>query len=278
MRKILFIRKAARHAFTLIEILLGLTVFSAIALTVYGAFSTGIRVESRARELHEFCREARLAFDLLPRELENAFLYDFSGSDIRPPFSNKISFQGKPDRVIFLVSGKDGIKAVEYGLGTPDWGTRRKTIIGLHANALKSVVAHAREEAPDECLLRREIPWPAFVRSSDEGVEEEIIASGIKKGGLKFFYSAKLKENDPHGSDELPFQWQDSWDEPGLPAAVRIAMTFLDRADSRGAGVVLTREMALPVRMDDVARDEVSGASVHKVRVRHLGSVKEMNQ
>ncbi len=72
--------KKNNHAFTLIELLLGLSIFALIALSVYSVFWGGMRMTRKAKHLNPIYREMRLALDLLSVELENMVPYDFSGS------------------------------------------------------------------------------------------------------------------------------------------------------------------------------------------------------
>src|SRR3569833_3026891 len=83
--------KKQEHSFSLVELLLGLLIFSIIALTLYSMFSTGLKVDEKSHYISQSYQEARLSFDMLSQDLENAFIYDTSAS-----YPDQLSFVGDP--------------------------------------------------------------------------------------------------------------------------------------------------------------------------------------
>jgi len=64
---------AARKGFTLIEVLVAMTLFSVVMTAVYAAFQTGARVWRHGEENMQMFQDARVALTLLARELRSAF-------------------------------------------------------------------------------------------------------------------------------------------------------------------------------------------------------------
>ena len=106
-------------AFTLVELLLGLTIFSVIGLCVYSVFSGGIRLSGASERQGKIYREARLSFSLMAKEIENMLPYDFSNS-----YQDKNAFLGEEKQITFLIGNDDGLKAVSYYIVFPEGRTR----------------------------------------------------------------------------------------------------------------------------------------------------------
>ena len=139
------------YGFTLIEMLLGVIIFSIIAVTVYATFSSGMQLNRRAEHVNTIAREVRWVFDNLTEDLENARFYDFSKS-----YPDKIAFQGKSDRMDFLLAGPDGLRVVSYYLDEPDFGRVVKTVVGKRVKKLSSVLSNYTEKSNVRFLVRQE--------------------------------------------------------------------------------------------------------------------------
>ena len=77
-----------KNGFTLIEILMAITLVAVISLAVYGSFSSGVRIMRRIAH-PAFEEEASVVFEKISRELENSFL------------NADIPFTGEKDRFAF---------------------------------------------------------------------------------------------------------------------------------------------------------------------------------
>ena len=89
-------RLKTRYAFTLIEILVCISIVSLVALAVYSIFSNGLNAWRRGSENKTYERTIRLASEKMTRELRNVFEFSL------------IPFEGTEDSVIFpaLISSK----------------------------------------------------------------------------------------------------------------------------------------------------------------------------
>ncbi len=90
--------KKNKNAFTLIELILGLSIFSIISLCLYGVFSGGIQVNRKSKNQNDFYREIRMSFSLMEKELENMVSYGFSAAR----YEDKSSFMGSDNQISFI--------------------------------------------------------------------------------------------------------------------------------------------------------------------------------
>lgn len=226
------INMSADRGFTLIETMLGLMIFAVLAASLYSVFHGGVRLDQRSSGINKINHELRMGFEAMTRDLENTFVYDFSGS-----YPKQKSLTGTADQLTFLAATDSGIKAVSYYLGRPDFGHITKTVIGRHVTSLRSVVTNSQKESPYIFLLRCEQDFASFLNNKKEGREEEILMSFVQKGGLKFHY-AKAKDRS--------WEWQDDWQEVQLPKAVAIEVVLVD-PDDMYKTLTMRRDVAIPV-------------------------------
>ena len=85
-----------RNAFTFIELIIGITIFTVVIVTVYSAFNMGIKAWRRG-QTEKSLQRIRLAFLKIDKELKDTF------------FFSEISFKGTPDQMEFplTISGED---------------------------------------------------------------------------------------------------------------------------------------------------------------------------
>lgn len=67
-------RGSAHRAFTLIEVLVAVSILAAIAVVIYGAFANMKRSKEGIERLNDRYREGRLAMSRMVRELQSAFI------------------------------------------------------------------------------------------------------------------------------------------------------------------------------------------------------------
>ncbi|VAW18015.1 hypothetical protein MNBD_BACTEROID05-139, partial [hydrothermal vent metagenome] len=132
--------KTTNKAFTLIELLLGLSIFSLIALTVFSVFSSGVRLSHRSELSNKVYREITWSLDLLSLELENMIGFDFSNAD-----SQKQAFRGGEDKIEFIVMTEGGMKRVKYYLKDPQEDQIYATLVGKTYKANQRVDLRKKE-------------------------------------------------------------------------------------------------------------------------------------
>jgi len=211
-----------KKSFTLIELLLALSLFSLIALTVYNVFFSGMRLNARSESVNKIYREARWTLDQIAKELENFTTYDLSAS-----YPDLDTFVGKDKEIQFILAAPTGLKVVRYTLQSPTVEKIHKTIIGKRTSKLSSFVVNKEEkEEKVNVFIREEMPLVDYL--SANGVFEgpiEILSAQVKKDGLKFFFA------DRSVKDSNTIEWKTSWGQPYLPLGIRVELIFYNTGD-----------------------------------------------
>ncbi|OGX37662.1 MAG: hypothetical protein A3G91_04595 [Omnitrophica WOR_2 bacterium RIFCSPLOWO2_12_FULL_50_9] len=221
--------------FTLLELLLGLSLFSVIAVCVYSTFWAGMNLSRRSERSGGSYREIRWALELMVRDMENTVPYDFSNS-----YPEKRAFEGGDNKITFMTVSEGGLKAVSYYLVPPEETQIHRIIVG--AAYRKNVDMTLRDERARRlyCLVREEREFvDSLEGNSGAGGTSEVIATNIEENGLKFSFGY-LKE----GEDRLS-AWKDKWQNPYPPLAVRIEMDFFVEGGNKEAAR-LDRRVLIP--------------------------------
>ncbi len=240
-------KKSGSSGFTMLELLLGLSIFAGVAVIVFSTFWTGIKMSRNAAAQNAAAREAAWAVDEMAKELENATPYDFSNS--YPEYS---AFTGTQDKITFLGWGNDGLIMISYYLAAPRSSVVRQTLIGQTTKKNVNIVANYSETSRTAYLIREERGFIDYLSSGSEGKgQTEIIASNIEEGGLKFSYGYTDKKN------EGQLTWRDSFKSKDAPLGVTITVDFMTEVSSRNRTFSVTRKVLIP----DAAEPELSGGS-----------------
>ncbi len=99
--------------FTLLELLLGITILSLIAVIVGGTFRLGIRAWQRGESDVNYSQRQRILVERLSQQIRSAYPYTIKIEDKRV-----VAFQGMPDSLWFITSSTSpseaGLKWVSY--------------------------------------------------------------------------------------------------------------------------------------------------------------------
>lgn len=226
-----------RKGFTLVEALLGALILAIVSMAAGSILFGAAHFDRRARSLHAMSREARLAFVLMARDIENAVPWP------RQVDGRLIASEGAGDRFSFYVAGGEGICRVSYVAGGPGlastWTTRVR-----YLKSVREMFESLPEDVtgPAQYLWRLEVP----VRALDAGVGTAgapmVAASGLAPRGLSLRYGVF---RDGPGGREVVFQ--DSWTSERLPDVVRVTVT-LEGGASGAQGQTFTRDLYPAVR------------------------------
>ncbi len=227
---------SSEKAFTLLELLLGLAIFTVIATSLYSTLWHGIKINQRAEQSNSLYREARWAMERIGQDLEKMVFYNFVDS-----YEDKKAFEGDDEEITFIVAEENGLRVVRYHLGKPDFGSIHKTVVGSRSSRMGSIVVRSETTSDAKFLLREEMSFVESLESSSRKKEEaEILSIRVKKNGLKFFYAHQAGDKD---NPEI--KWKDEWEYEHLPFGIRVEMTFLkDNPDHDD--LVLTRDILIP--------------------------------
>ena len=215
----------SRRAFTLIELLLALSIFAMVALCVYGTFWAGVKLNQRSEGESAAYHQIRLALDLMSVDLENAVLYDFTNS-----YPGKTAFTGENDVVTFFLATGKGLKVIRYYLDSPQEGSVHKVVVGArHDRNVDTLVDYREQEVRLRNLVREERDFPEYVSgviAKDHAAE--VIATNVREDSLEFSYGYLLSTAGSEGNKTVDvYEWREAWTESNIPSMVRIEMDFL---------------------------------------------------
>ncbi len=216
-----------RRGFSLIEAILALSIFSVLALCLYGTFSSGMMLNRRGETTDEVYRQMRWTMARVADELTSMVNYDFKNSK-----SEMTACVGERDRIAFLLPTPQGLKIIRYQLDSLAYGTVHKTVVGEHYSDMKSILVNYKETATNYALIREEEDFASYFgdvadnNSSPSGNGRSVLSANIKAGGLKFLYAYQQGEEE-----NFKIVWKDKWDLPQIPRAVQVQISFVDPED-----------------------------------------------
>jgi prepilin-type N-terminal cleavage/methylation domain-containing protein len=176
--------------FTLLEVVLALTIFALMGTILYGAFSLGHNAVARSSHAFEKNQALRSFGDLLGSYVRSSYPYRVS---LRDP---SIFYEGEEDQLTFVSS---------FSLAM---GGRGMAKIHLSWDGT--------EQGGGPLRLEEVVP----VRLGEEAVEEGLHNSLVLEKGVREFRLAYL---DPTSAEEI---WEEEWDAKEkrmLPRAVRLS-------------------------------------------------------
>ena len=226
--------KRYRKGFTLVEVLLGISIFSIIALTAYSVFSAGIRLNKGSQKQGQVLREIRWMLDLMQSEFENMLFYDYSSS-----YENKTALSGSNNRISFVKGSSTGLKVVKYYLVPAEASNIHQVIKGNTYSKNVDILLENEVDRDSYCLIREESGFVEELAGNSSESEFEIILKNIKENGVRFFYGY-LKEKL---SDEIV--WEESWNKNYIASMIRVEVALATDKDE-AKGVVLTKDIFIP--------------------------------
>jgi len=186
------VTKKAPNGFTLIEVVLALTIFALIGTLLYGAFSIGHRAVEKSQRSFEKNQQLRSVDELLGSYIRSAYPYRSS------PQGAAILFAGEQDKLTFVSS---------FSLAMGGRGMAKVRVFWEGGEKRAGV-------------LRLEEETPVRVPSEEEDDRQEGLRNAIVvREGVKEFRMSYL---DPQRDDA---KWEERWDAEErnrLPRAVRL--------------------------------------------------------
>jgi type II secretion system protein J len=194
----------SRNGFTLLEILLSLTLLAIILATIYQAFFGHVKTMEATRLIEEHYQIGRTALDIMAREIEGAYLgseehtYIFLGIDGQ-------SVEGVPTDTLHFVTTSSFT------------GSDRLQESGLREITYRFTVDQETEEG-------------LIVRREDQTVDED-----LQTGGREQILAERIKGLDLLFIDEEGKEVEawDSAESKQLPVAVKITI-FIDEEGTEG--------------------------------------------
>ncbi len=205
-----------KKAFTLLELLLGLSIFSLVATGVYSTYFVGIRLSERAQSQNMVISEINWSLQALSHELESMTFYNFEKS-----YEDKQAFLGKDDEVAFLLKKDNELYRVRYYLDSSEYGSVVTTEIGK--TYTKNVKVENKDVGQERTynLMREQTLFRDFLSGGSSGaVQKEIISSHVKSQGLSLSYGYFQSKDD----EDIIFK--DQWGQSGIPMHVKLEVEF----------------------------------------------------
>ncbi len=220
-----------RGGFTLIEVLLTVTIVAFLAGSLYATFAAGLKLDRRAKQSFVDLDENRLLVEQLYKDFGRIVSYDFRGS---LPDRKSFSFDGK--ELIFLVEKDGELQWVRYTLAAVAKGEVKETRLGIVSKRNVAVSNITNTQASLLTLVRDENDFAHFFNSADAPQKRTVLSRRVSADSLKVFFVPVLL-----GQPKI--EWESSWDKSFLPSAVRVSVSIVSES---ATSQKFTRDFVLP--------------------------------
>ncbi len=210
--------------FTLLELLVSISILSVVLVMIYGTLSMGSRAWEKGEEDIERIQRMRVVMNLLGREIKSTFPYKVTPSEF-DTHKEFYAFEGKKDSVSFvstvpLKGGKKGLSWLSF------WVESDEGLVVVERDALKTDIFKERNNIDKD--------------------EIEVLDSYVTAMKLEYY---ELRSGKEEGEGEG--EWKEHWDaekEGTLPHAVRIELTFEEeRKKEEDEAELYYRELIVPL-------------------------------
>lgn len=212
--------RGANKGFSLVELLIGITVSTLIIGAVYAAYLGASRAWERSRIGESHYQSARVALDQIQRYVMAA---------VKPDEKAGVIFEGEAASI----EGNDNFHADRLFLtstGGKISGTRKENI------DLAQVEFSLDAEKPEQGLVMHKRTVP--INEDYKRAETDPLASEAVSFQARYFDGT---------------EWADEWlEKQSLPVAVEVSLTFLDREKTLPP-VKFTQLITLPVASGEIA-------------------------
>jgi general secretion pathway protein J len=209
--------------FTLLEMLIAVTLVAVMAVGIWGVFRISIRSWSRGTEFIDTNQHHRSIADLIRKQMAST-LGIFSPADVMRGIPSSLIFNGAQDNLRFISANS------------------------LHFQESPGLTLVSYEVTQDSnggfSLVEKESRYLGQIPDQD------IYAGQLKPTTVFDNLTSCLFEYFDQGGSDVPAQWVQEWDGPDLrrlPAAISITMTSRE-----AAGNSLIRRMVVPIQAEAV--------------------------
>jgi prepilin-type N-terminal cleavage/methylation domain-containing protein len=183
-----------QHGFTLLELLIGITLSVIVLLILFAGMRLGYRSQEKGIEREEISQRMRILGDRITWLLRGAYPYT-----VKKPDGKIVYFMGKSDSIGFVTTSVDS-----YAEGPEDRAGLKWVLISADSDGLK---------------IKENIYFLEDVLE-DEGGKTYILDPSVKE--IEFEY-LDISEEDKEGT------WRSDWepkDKDYLPSAVKVKILF----------------------------------------------------
>ena len=206
-------RRQPQRGFTLIEVLLAVTLLLGVATAVYSSMHTSFETKNMVSELNDRHHEARQVISRMAKELRQAFLRDELNQALREEGPTMVTrFLGQEDELYFQTAAHLRLQA----------GSRESD-----QSEVQYFLRRSNRDTPykdGQTLYRRESK--RLDDDPEKGGTVWPVLDGVKALKLEYWDEAKAIGDDAWQSD-----W-DSNDNKTLPSRVRISLVLVSERES----------------------------------------------
>lgn len=179
-----------KTGFTFIELIVAVTIFSVMAVSVYSVFRAGVRLWDRTNPLIQENQSTRYFFNAISADVKNCVLYNAGSSHLKTfglPEKKDINFEGTGQKISFMTL----VDAARQG-ELP------------HSELAKVIYYFDRSKN----TVKRAVATKAEGLSEESAVAADIL-SGVDDKDFGFEYCYKV----PFSPTEYSYEWKDEWDD-----------------------------------------------------------------
>lgn len=197
-------------SFTLIELLIALSIFAVVAVTLYSAFFAGVSVWKRSGDTSGSYQDISAVFDDIARDLKNAVY--FSKDE-----ESGYAFMGAPGKIAFMTLEER---------------------VGARMKPCREIarLSYYFDDTADEFIKKRADISLGF---DIVKAEKDVLLRGVEDFRFEYCYYS--------GDEDEPYIWQDEWsdEDARIPRGIRI--TAVMNGVKRGDGASrITRVIFIP--------------------------------
>ena len=184
--------KKSQRGFTLIEVILALTIFALMGMVLYGAFSLGHSAVEKSQRSFDNNQKVRAVDELVGSYIRSAYPYRSSPQDAT------LLFEGEPAELTFVSS---------FSLAMGGRGMAKVRLF-WEGDERRAGVLRLEEETPVRVLSEEESEGNQGIRNS------LVVREGVKEFRITYL--------DPQSEEE---KWEERWDareRSTLPRAIRL--------------------------------------------------------
>ncbi len=196
--------KDVEDGFTLLELIVTLTILTIIVVLAFGAFRLGIKAWETGDERVDFLYRMKYLVDLMEKEISSIHPYYFRQDNEKD--DKKLDFQGQPNLISFISSVK-------------------RSDLSLSGDKLRKVSFYF-EKDKNLLIMREEIiqPYVPFIESGKKKIRSITLAKDVSDLRFRYFML-----NNTNRDIENDGEWVanfSSIEEDKLPRAVEITIAM----------------------------------------------------
>ncbi|MFH1753704.1 MAG: type II secretion system protein GspJ [Candidatus Omnitrophota bacterium] len=197
--------KKSRSAFTLLELLLAVTIFAIIATVLYSTFNAGMKILRRSEELMKYHQDIRLVMDEIALDLHNCLLTELSEASSTEAALPEGYGESEEEPIYYFKGEAKSFSFVTLKEVFTQNGMRRGTCN----------VTYSLKGGDSGSLVRLDKSQSAGFASSGEG--GETLLTGVNDIEVSYSYAPE--------DEEGPTLWLDNWEqEEKVPLGVKVKL------------------------------------------------------